>query len=79
MSECIELEHSDEYQRGYADGIESFRATFESITEPKTCDGCGYAVYDEETDEYSYYHNSEICRTCIRSGWNDNYKPKDME
>ncbi len=38
MKECIELEHSDEYQRGYADGIESFRATFESITQPKTCE-----------------------------------------
>lgn len=30
-SECIEIEYSDDYRRGYDDGVESFRPKFDEI------------------------------------------------
>lgn len=42
--ECIEIEHSDDYLKGFDDGIESFRPKFEDIINqintPKTCNTC---------------------------------------
>lgn len=55
--ECIEIDHSDEYRRGYEDGVESFRAKFEAFKKSLqehydeklkecrkniTCEGCEF-------------------------------------
>jgi hypothetical protein len=68
MKECIELEHSDEYQRGYADGIESFRAIFNEFNATKTCEGC--------INEFVQRDSCGDCEICIRSMKYDNYEPK---
>ena len=52
---------------------------FEKGFEAKTCDGCEFALYDEETNEYEYYHKSETCKGCIRGGHEDFYKIKESE
>lgn len=54
--------HSDEYQRGFSDGIDSFRPKFERITQAITatsCDGCQYCPVDGG-------NYSEVCATCSR-------------
>lgn len=41
--ECIEIEHGDEYRRGYEDGVESFRPKFDEMK----------ARFDQKTQELS--------------------------
>ena len=44
---------------------------------PKTCDGCKYASYDDECEEYCYSSYTYECRDCYRSGYKDNFMAKD--
>jgi len=60
-------EYSDEYQKVFADGIESFRPDFKHIT-TITCDGCINVPVDGENYPY-------ICITCRRF-YPDNFEFK---
>jgi hypothetical protein len=44
--ECIEIEHSDDYRRGYEDGVESFRPKFEAFKQSLQ------EHYDEKLKEF---------------------------
>lgn len=78
MSECIEVEYSSEYNRGYADGIESFRPKFKQFmarVNEKSCDGCVH-WYPEYKGHEPSCHQGFYGSTCSRN-FDDKYEPKD--
>ena len=48
----------------------------EEAMKPKTCEGCRYASYDDECEEYYYSNDTYECRDCYRSGYKDNFMAK---
>lgn len=70
--ERIEIEHSDDYRRGYEDGVESFRPKFEAIKkllqQNQTCSGC--------EAEFSDAH-LPMCTLCDRPVRADYFKLKE--
>ena len=49
----------------------------EEAMNPKTCDGCKYASYDDDCEEYYYSSDTYECRDCYGSGYKDNFMAKD--
>lgn len=68
-------DHSEEYRRGYEDGIDSFRPKFDDImaqiNAAKSCIGCQY-----NTDELGEEPHP-MCAKCSRYYQFDRYEPKD--
>ena len=57
--------------------FDEHEAQLREAMKPKTCDGCKYASYDDECEEYYYSSDTYECRDCYRSGYKDNFMAKD--